>query len=151
MIQESLPTRWHMACATILLNQTRRTPVWDRTLYDLFGTFPSPSSLAQAGPELEELLRPHGFQNVKANRLRRFCSEWLEWDGTDLEALCSIGNYAVDSDWIFYFGERPHPDWVWDKELVAFLEREAAECAPVSTRGARAAPPIVHGHQASLK
>ena len=122
LVQESLPTRWHILVAAILLNQSRRSLSWDRTLDALFETYPCPTTLAGSGSELEELLKPHGFQNVKAKRLRKMSEQYLTWDHQDPRELYGCGEYAYDSFRIFVWGERP--EFVRDGALAEFLERE---------------------------
>lgn len=125
LIQESMPTAWHILVAAILLNQSRRTEAWDDTLYALFGRWPDASSLAGAGGELEEMLRPFGFMNVKARRLRGMSEGYLEWDraspDADPRVLYGCGEYAYDSWRIFVRGDRPEE--VNDGPLTNFLRR----------------------------
>lgn len=127
LIQEQLPTEWHILVAAILLNQSRRSTAWDNALYRLFELWPTPEALAKSGPELEQLLQPFGFQNVKARRLRRMCAEYLEWDGVDAKKLYGVGNYAYDAHRIFVKGERPDPDTVKDGHLTKFLRCDWSE------------------------
>lgn len=124
LIQEQLPTQWHILVAAILLNQSRRSVVWDNTLYKLFELWPTPEALAKSDDRLETLLQPHGFQNVKAKRLRRMCEDFLEWDGVDAKKLHGVGQYAFDAHRIFVKGERPDPDTVKDGHLLKFLRQE---------------------------
>ncbi len=123
LIQESLPTAWHILVAAILLNQSRRTPDWDDTLYHLFGRWPSAQHLKGSDGSLEELLRPHGFANVKAKRLRKMSEQYIEWDHVDPTSLYGCGQYARDSWRIFVKGHRPLPDEVNDGALRGFLVR----------------------------
>lgn len=123
LIQEQLPTQWHLLAAAILLNQSKRSPAWDASLCELFSRWPSPSSLASADASLEELLTPQGFGNVKAKRLRRMSGEYLSWDRQDPRILYGCGQYAYDSWRIFVRGDRPAPDEINDGVLVKFLER----------------------------
>lgn len=126
LIQEQLPTQWHILVAAILLNQSKRTPAWDGMLYELFSRWSSPSSLASADEGLEALLTPQGFANVKAKRLRRMSEEYTSWDHQDARILYGCGQYAYDSWRIFVRGDRPQPSEVKDGVLVKFLERHHA-------------------------
>jgi hypothetical protein len=123
LIQEQLPTQWHLLVAAILLNQSRRTPAWDAALYRLFSLWSRPSALASADGRLEELLTPQGFANVKAKRLRLMSEQYRSWDGQDPRVLYGCGQYAYDSWRIFVRGDRPAPGEVNDGVLVKFLER----------------------------
>lgn len=123
LIQECLPSEWHILVAAILLNQSRRTVEWDLTLSRLFEQWPSASSLAGSDESLEGLLKPHGFANVKAKRLRRMSTEYLEWDHHDPRVLYGCGQYAYDSWRIFIRGHRPFPEEINDGALKKFLAR----------------------------
>lgn len=123
LIQESLPTDWHILVSAILLNQSKRTPQWDLTLYHLFEQWPSPDSLARSDSSLELLLKPHGFSNVKARRLRRMSEQYLTWDRQDPRSLHGCGQYAYDSWRVFVKGHRPSPEEINDGALKKFLQR----------------------------
>lgn len=128
LVQESLPTQWHILVAAILLNQSRRTVAWDLALLELFTRWPDARSLAESDSSLEELLRPFGFMNVKAKRLRGMSLGYLTWDrgtpGADPRVLYGCGQYAYDSWRIFVRGERPES--VSDGPLTSFLLRDKA-------------------------
>lgn len=123
LIQEQLPTQWHILVAAILLNQSKRTPAWDGMLWELFGRWPDASALARSDSSLELLLTPQGFANVKAKRLRRMSEQYTTWDRVDARDLYGCGQYAYDSWRIFVRGDRPQPAEVKDGVLVKFLER----------------------------
>jgi hypothetical protein len=123
LIQEQLPTEWHILVAAILLNQSRRNEAWDNTLWQLFGEWPTALTLASSDPSLEKLLKPHGFSNMKAKRLRRMSAEYLVWDKKSAKDLYGCGQYAYDSWRVFVKGDRPKPHEINDKALVKFLER----------------------------
>lgn len=123
LIQEQLPTEWHILVAAILLNQSKRTAAWDNTLWRLFEKWPTSSTLAASDTSLEDLLKPHGFSNMKAKRLRRMSAEYLTWNGVSAKDLYGCGQYAYDSWRVFVKGDRPKPHEINDKALVKFLER----------------------------
>ena len=123
LIQEQLPSEWHILVAAILLNQSKRNAAWDNTLWEIFGRWPTASMLAASDASLEELLVPQGFANMKAKRLRRMSKEYLDWDHADARALYGCGQYAYDSWRVFTKGARPKPHEINDKALVKFLER----------------------------
>ncbi len=125
LVQESLPTQWHILVAAILLNQSRRTIAWDHALGELFARWPDARALADSDSSLEELLRPFGFMNVKAKRLRGMSLGYLTWDreapDADPRVLYGCGQYAYDSWRIFARGHRP--DSVSDGPLSLYLAR----------------------------
>jgi endonuclease III len=121
VIQEQLKSEWELLVGAILLNQSRRTPAWDTALAKVLDAFPTPQALAGAGPELEEWIKPHGFSNTKAKRLRRMSEEFQSWDGEDPRTLYGCGQYAWDSWRIFHRGDRPNPEDVKDGVLGEWL------------------------------
>lgn len=123
LIQEQLGTEWEILVAAILLNQSRRTPAWDRTLSRVLQHFPTPEAMVASSDFLEHLLKPHGFCNVKARRLRRMSEEYMRWDGVDPRKLYGVGEYAADSHRIFLRGHRPRPEAVKDGPLGGYLTR----------------------------
>lgn len=123
LIQESLPTEWHILVSAILLNQSKRTIAWDVTLDKLFERWSSACALARSDSSLEDLLKPHGFSNVKAKRLRRMSEQYITWDHLDPRSLYGCGQYAYDSWRIFVKGDRPLPEEINDGALKKFLAR----------------------------
>jgi adenine-specific DNA glycosylase len=123
LIQESLPTEWHLLVSAVLLNQSKRTSQWDVTLFRLFERWPTASSLTESDESLESLLKPHGFASVKAKRLRRLSEQYQQWDHQDPRVLYGCGQYAYDSWRIFVKGHRPSPDEINDGALKKFLQR----------------------------
>jgi hypothetical protein len=123
LIQEQLPTEWHILVAAILLNQSKRNAAWDNTLWEIFGRWSTAEALANSDASLEELLVPQGFANMKGKRLRRMSKEYLNWDHVDARVLYGCGQYAYDSWRVFTKGDRPKPNEINDKALVKFLER----------------------------
>ena len=135
MIQEQLSTEWEILVAAILLNQSRRTEAWDRTLARVLQHFSTPQAMIASSDFLEYLLKPHGFCNVKAKRLRKMSEEYLKWDGSDPRKLYGVGEYAADSHRIFLRGHRPLPETVKDGALVEYLARFWRGCGAVTTLG----------------
>lgn len=133
VIQEQLSTEWEILVAAILLNQSRRTPAWDRTLARVLQHFPTPQAMVASSDFLEHLLKPHGFHNVKARRLRRMSEEYLTWDGVNPRKLYGVGEYAADSHRIFLRGHRPLPETVKDGPLGAYLTRYWEKCGTATT------------------
>ena len=125
LVQESLPSEWHILVSAILLNQSRRTLRWDDTLHQIFGRWNTPQEMSDASEDLEVLLKPHGFQNVKAKRLRRMSEDYLTWDRKSAKDLYGCGQYAHDSWRIFVLGDRPEA--VDDGPLQEFLDSDRAK------------------------
>ena len=125
MYQEQVHSEWELLVGAILINQSRRTPEWDTTFAKILDAFPTPEALAASGPELEEWIKPHGFSNTKAKRLRRMSKEFQSWDGEDPRSLYGCGEYAWQSWRIFHKGDRPRPEEVKDGPIVKWLERNA--------------------------
>lgn len=123
LIQQQLTTEWEILVAAVLLNQSKRTPAWDRTLARVLQHFPTPEAMAASDDFLEHLLKPHGFCNVKAKRLRKMSEQYLKWDGKDPRDLYGCGQYAYDSHRIFICGHRPKPEEVNDGALTMFLNQ----------------------------
>jgi adenine-specific DNA glycosylase len=123
LFQQQVHSDWELLVGAILLNQSKRTPAWDTTFAKILYSFPTPKKLSGAGEKLEEFIKPHGFANTKAKRLRRMSAEYLEWDGVDPRDLYGCGQYAWDSWRIFMKGERPRPEDVKDGALCRFLEK----------------------------
>lgn len=126
LYQSQLDTEWELLVGAILLNQSRRTPAWDETLAKILEEFPTPENLRGAGEKLEEFIKPHGFANTKAKRLRRMSEEFQSWNGQDPRDLYGCGQYAYDSWRIFHRGDRPRPEEVKDGALGRWLEKHWA-------------------------
>lgn len=123
LYQEQVRNEWELLVGAILCNQSRRTPAWDSTLACILENWWDPIRLAGAPASLEELIKPHGFANTKAKRLRLMSRDFQTWDGQDPRDLYGCGQYAYDSWRIFHRGDRPRPEEVKDGALVRWLER----------------------------
>ena len=99
-----------MVCC-ICLNQTNNKQV--RPILDiLFATIPDPNSAIYCESErISECLKSTGFQNVKADRIKKMSQTWI--DGfNDPSELPGIGKYGQDS---------------WDIFINGNLRRETAD------------------------
>jgi len=129
---------WRILVTCILLNQTGRTQV-DRVLdAGFFEKYKKSLSLAWA--EIEELtamIRPLGFQNVRAKRLKAMSLEWARlmndrrgqrgWPPKEAVAkLTGIGDYALDSYCFFVLKDFTHFR-SGDKELGEWLRNEVKQ------------------------
>ena len=126
LYQEQLDNEWQLLVGAILCNLSKRTPQWDVTFARILDAFPTPVALTAADNRLEEWIKPHGFANTKAKRLRRMSEDFLSWDGQDPRSLYGCGQYAFDSWRIFQRGDRPKPEDVKDGALVRWLEKHWA-------------------------
>lgn len=75
---------WRVVVISLLCQQTTGTQV-RKVVDELFGRWPVPSSMALAGPELETVLRPCGFQNRRAEKIRAVSHEYDDWLENELE------------------------------------------------------------------
>lgn len=110
-----------MLVGCLLLNKTSRKQA-DRVWPELFERWPDPESLASAGDELEELLRPLGFCSTKAKRLREMSARYAAGDWNDPSELPGVGKYARDS-WAMFVDGDPWSVEPEDEKLRANLER----------------------------
>lgn len=101
-----------VAVVEVLLKQTRATSVI-RLTRDFVDQFPSPVDLASAGlAELEQALRPFGFQRQRAMHLKQLASRILEEPDAlhgateDLRRLPGLGTYAATAVSVFAHGRR---------------------------------------------
>jgi endonuclease III len=119
---------WRLLVTCAMLNLTSRVQV--RPLIDaIFSAYPTPAAMAEAGPELEELIRPCGLAEQRARRLRLMAADFLRAEVLSpghVQRLHACGRYAADSFQIFCQGDldtRPA-----DRVLAAYVEqRRAAE------------------------
>lgn len=103
----------------MLLNRVRGARAAS-TIAEVFKAFPDASSMASADGRLEEILRPLGLQNVRADRLRRLGEAYLR-GFRRVEDLPGIGRYAADSWKMFVEGRTDvEPE---DTLLRAYLRR----------------------------
>lgn len=121
LIQEFLRDEpWKLLVACILLNQTRARQVHS-IINDLFERYPDPHVMAEADEiELAAILRPTGFHNTKAKRIKRMSAAYIGSLWTKPEDLPSVGKYAADSFKIFCSGYIV--DDVLDKELKNYVQ-----------------------------
>lgn len=89
---------WRVIVLCCLMNQTHARQVRP-ILLPLFELWPEPSAMAVAGPHLEDLIRPLGFRNRRANALRRMSAEYA--DGVPPNRCYGVGDYAKDAIEVF--------------------------------------------------
>ena len=109
--EEYLDNPWRMMVCCICLNQTNNKQV--RPILDiLFSIVPDPASAISCEKErISECLKSTGFQNVKADRIKKMSQKWI--DGfNDPSELPGIGKYGQDS---------------WDIFINGNLRRETAD------------------------
>ncbi len=121
LIQELYwPDRWKMTVICLCLNMTSGRQVRP-ILPELFRRWPIPQAMAHAHDEtLKNLIRPLGFLNKRSQALKRMSREWIDKDWKTVKELYGCGQYAEDSDHIFYLGQTQiEPS---DGELARYLE-----------------------------
>ena len=121
LIQEIYwPDRWKMTVICMCLNMTSGKQVRPM-LPKLFRHWSRPLSMAHAHePTLKSIIQPLGFVNKRASALRRMSREWIDKDWIRIKDLYGCGQYAQDSDSIFFLGKldiKPK-----DGELKRYLE-----------------------------
>lgn len=119
LIQEGyLDNPWRMMVCCICLNQTNNKQV--RHILDiLFTIIPDPySAISCPKEQISECLKSTGFQNVKADRIKKMSQKWISGFDDPLE-LPGIGKYGQDSWDIFINGNLERE--TSDKKLAAYL------------------------------
>ena len=95
-------------------------------LPELFERWPDPRALSSADiEELKSLIKPLGFLNKRSLALMRMSKEWIEKDWTKVKDLYGCGQYAQDSDSIFYLGKTDLEPR--DGELARYLKFARSE------------------------
>ena len=99
-------------------------------LPELFRRWPNPVAMKYAHDEtLKTLIKPLGFVNKRSQALKRMSCDWIDKDWTSVKDLYGCGQYAKDSDEIFYQGfVNLEPQ---DGELKRYLEfvKEETKCS----------------------
>ena len=116
--EEYLDNPWRMMVCCICLNQTNNKQV--RPILDiLFSIVPDPASAISCEKErISECLKSTGFQNIKADRIKKMSQKWIE-GFDDPSELPGIGKYGQDSWDIFINGNLGRE--TADKKLIAYL------------------------------
>lgn len=116
--EEYLDNPWRMMVCCICLNQTNNKQV--RPILDiLFSIVPDPASAISCEKErISECLKSTGFQNLKADRIKKMSQKWIE-GFDDPSELPGIGKYGQDSWDIFINGNLRRE--TTDKKLITYL------------------------------
>jgi len=116
--EEYLNDPWKMMVCCICLNQTNNKQV--RPILDiLFSIMPDPDSAITCSKEtISECLKSTGFQNVKADRIKKMSQKWIS-GFSDPSELPGIGKYGQDSWDIFINGNLQRE--TNDKKLRIYL------------------------------
>lgn len=120
LIQEDyLGDNWKMTVCCILLNQTTNQQV-RKVLDPLFRLIPGPEICIITDVEkISSIIRPTGFYNVKANRIKKMSQKWVN-GFIDPSELPGVGKYAIES-WNIFVNRRT--DFIpSDGKLRAYLE-----------------------------
>lgn len=108
-----------MMVSCILLNQTSNKQVRP-ILEDLFDLIPNPETARSIDPsEISNLIRSTGLYNIKAERIIKMSSKWIE-GFSDPSELPGIGKYGRDSWYIFV--DNKYDITPTDKKLLVYLE-----------------------------
>jgi methyl-CpG-binding domain protein 4 len=111
---------WKIMITCILLNQTTNVQVRP-VIRQLFARFPTPNSFDESDrSEIAEILRPCGFQNVKAKRIIKFTRVWNSGE-RDPNKFPGIGPYGRDAWKIFIEGKKNFIPC--DKKLNLYLSQ----------------------------
>lgn len=111
---------WKIMITCILLNQTTNVQVRP-VIRQLFARFPAPNSFDESDrSEIAEILRPCGFQNVKAKRIIEFTRVWNSGE-RDPNKFPGIGPYGRDAWKIFIEGKKNFIPC--DKKLNLYLSQ----------------------------
>jgi methyl-CpG-binding domain protein 4 len=125
--EEYIHDKWKMVVVCILLNQTNNKQVRP-ILEDLFKLIPDAEKASATGiQQIAEIIRPTGFQNVKADRIVKMSKKWASGD-QEISKLPGVGKYALESWRIFVdrdFGFTPT-----DKKLNIFLQEGGNDRLP---------------------
>ena len=121
LIQEMYwPDRWKMTVICLCLNMTSGKQVRP-ILPELFKRWPTAHAMVHADDEtLKSLIRPLGFLNKRSMALKRMSREWVNKDWKTVKELYGCGQYAEDSDKIFYLGQTQIKPA--DGELARYLD-----------------------------
>jgi methyl-CpG-binding domain protein 4 len=114
-----LDNPWKMVVCCILLNQTTNQQV-RKVLDPLFGLVPDPQSCSEAdSSKIAEIIRPTGFYNIKADRIKKMSKKWVE-GFTHPSELPGVGKYALES-WNIFVNKKTDftPS---DKKLKMYLD-----------------------------
>jgi len=116
--EEYLDNPWRMMVCCICLNQTNNKQV--RPILDiLFSVVPDPASAISCEKErISECLKSTGFQNIKADRIKKMSQKWIEGFRNPSE-LPGIGKYGQDS-WDIFINRNLGRETA-DKKLIAYL------------------------------
>jgi methyl-CpG-binding domain protein 4 len=116
--EEYLDNPWRMMVCCICLNQTNNKQV--RPILDiLFSIVPDPASAISCEKErISECLKSTGFQNIKADRIKKMSQKWIEGFRNPSE-LPGIGKYGQDS-WDIFINRNLGRETA-DKKLIAYL------------------------------
>lgn len=111
---------WKIMITCILLNQTTNRQVRP-VITQFFKAFPAPDLIKESdSPKIAEILKPTGFQNVKASRIIKFSHEWISGE-RDPKNFPGIGPYGRDAWKIFIEGRTDFNPC--DKKLQLYLNQ----------------------------
>lgn len=98
---------WRVLVVCQLLNLTNRDQVI-ALIEDFFDQWPGPSDTEAAGTELEEFIKPLGFAEQRARRLRGMAVDYMKAEVLSrsmVQMLHGCGQYAADAFAVFCQGD----------------------------------------------
>ena len=106
LIQEIYwPDRWRMSIVCLCLNMTSGKQVRP-VLHELFSRWPIPEAMSHAHEDtLKSVIKTLGFVNKRSKTLKKMSRQWVNKDWTIVKELHGCGQYAQDSDSIFFLGD----------------------------------------------
>jgi methyl-CpG-binding domain protein 4 len=109
---------WKIMISCILLNQTNNRQVRP-VIIKFLEVFPTPNSLDESHLDIiSQILKPTGFQNIKAKRILNFTKVWNSGE-RDPNKFPGIGPYGRDT-WKIFMEDKT--DFIpEDKKLSAYL------------------------------
>lgn len=106
---------WRVVVACVCLNVCSAR-VARGVVMRILERWPTPASLAMAGPDLEAILKPLGLSEKRAETLRGL---YKAWGRMPLEKIPGVGPYAVESVLVFCRGEIPKR--ICDRKVAAWV------------------------------
>lgn len=108
-------SEWRVVVACVCLNLCSAR-VARGVVMRVLNRWPKPSAMANAGDDLERILKPLGLSERRASFLRGIAKDW---GIVRLEELPGVGFYAIESVRVFCRGELP--DRVGDRKIAAWV------------------------------
>ncbi|ADI02699.1 HhH-GPD family protein [Syntrophothermus lipocalidus] len=123
---------WYILLAEVLLQKTNARKV-ENIYAEFINLYPTPAKLLNAGPELQELLKPLGLWAAKSKILRSLAKSIVEnFNGLvpdsfdNLISLPGVGSYIASAVLSFAYEKRTP---IVDTNVIRILERYFGVCS----------------------